>query len=214
MSEPGGFLAGVQTSADPGVRVVHDPVDVTGGQLGLSAVSDEVLCLTVLGLTMPPHEIAARLGLVPVGGFLHGAVWGQLHAHGEPWRVTVDVAPAPDAPDGLLYIGHVTDRHARRWSAALDGRTYRVVVFVEATHGLTEVDVRILRAALEGLEPVEQGPAPVDDDRPVVVLGPTREQLDATPAPLPPAGWYPDPADTAMQRWWDGVGWTHDLASS
>jgi hypothetical protein len=30
------------------------------------------------------------------------------------------------------------------------------------------------------------------------------------PAPreLPPAGWYPDPAGTPSQRWWDGVGWT------
>lgn len=24
----------------------------------------------------------------------------------------------------------------------------------------------------------------------------------------PSAGWYPDPADAAGQRWWDGVGWT------
>lgn len=28
------------------------------------------------------------------------------------------------------------------------------------------------------------------------------------PAPLPPPGWYPDPADPRGWRWWDGRGWT------
>jgi hypothetical protein len=27
-----------------------------------------------------------------------------------------------------------------------------------------------------------------------------------------PAGWYPDPAGTPQQRWWDGVQWTDQLA--
>ncbi|MDO7882351.1 DUF2510 domain-containing protein [Antiquaquibacter soli] len=26
--------------------------------------------------------------------------------------------------------------------------------------------------------------------------------------PLPPAGWYPDPAGTPRARWWDGTAWT------
>jgi hypothetical protein len=25
---------------------------------------------------------------------------------------------------------------------------------------------------------------------------------------LPPAGWYPDPADAGAERWWSGQGWT------
>ena len=33
---------------------------------------------------------------------------------------------------------------------------------------------------------------------------------DDTP-PLPPRGWYPDPAGSAAWRWWDGGRWTDDL---
>lgn len=29
---------------------------------------------------------------------------------------------------------------------------------------------------------------------------------------LPPAGWYPDPADDTVTRWWSGQGWTEYIA--
>jgi hypothetical protein len=32
--------------------------------------------------------------------------------------------------------------------------------------------------------------------------------------PHPPAGWYPDPAGTRAQRYWDGAAWTDQVSSS
>ena len=30
---------------------------------------------------------------------------------------------------------------------------------------------------------------------------------------LPAAGWYPDPQDGSLERWWDGQGWTTEVRS-
>ena len=34
------------------------------------------------------------------------------------------------------------------------------------------------------------------------------------PSVSSPAGWYPDPADTSVRRWWDGRRWTGRLAKA
>ena len=31
---------------------------------------------------------------------------------------------------------------------------------------------------------------------------------------MPPAGWYPDPADPRAMRWWSGEGWTEHVAAA
>lgn len=51
--------------------------------------------------------------------------------------------------------------------------------------------------APSGQGPSGQGAAPYDYQPP--------------PSSLPPAGWYPDPAGSAQERWWDGRGWSHHL---
>lgn len=35
-----------------------------------------------------------------------------------------------------------------------------------------------------------------------------------SPSPLPPPGWYADPAGTAGSRWWDGAAWTEHVRSA
>lgn len=36
-------------------------------------------------------------------------------------------------------------------------------------------------------------------------------EIASTAPEIAPFGWYPDPAGTAMLRWWDGSAWTDRL---
>jgi hypothetical protein len=46
------------------------------------------------------------------------------------------------------------------------------------------------------------------------VMAPTSFAGDTSPPPLPPAGWYPDPARGSSQRYWDGQRWTEQTTPS
>jgi hypothetical protein len=48
------------------------------------------------------------------------------------------------------------------------------------------------------------------DTRQLAPAAPARLAQQA-PAPTP-AGWYPDPHGQPVQRWWDGMQWTGDVA--
>lgn len=39
---------------------------------------------------------------------------------------------------------------------------------------------------------------------------PSSSATVAAPPPLPPSGWYPDPAGGSNQRYWDGLRWTEE----
>ena len=54
------------------------------------------------------------------------------------------------------------------------------------------------------------GPAQVGASDPPVA--PLPSAAAASPPPLPPAGWYADPAGGAGQRYWDGVRWTEQTS--
>jgi len=49
---------------------------------------------------------------------------------------------------------------------------------------------------------------------PMATWDPYAEAAGGRPPDLPPAGWYPDPAGTARERWWDGRGWSDHIRTA
>lgn len=192
--------APVAVTRDDAVRVEFGPldhrqIDATGGRLGLAASSLDVASLTLVGLTSTPAEVARALGLVETGGFVHGSRWGLLEPADGQWRVAMLTAEDPGATRSRIDVGRLSDRDVTRWAPLLDGRTFRIEVFVEATPGFSGIDARFVRGIVEGAV------APT-----TVLVAP--EDLDRLAGPPAPQGWYVDPADAAAYRWWDGTGWT------
>lgn len=172
-------------------------IDATGGALDLPVASLDVVSLTLVDLPRSPAELAQRLGLAESGGFLHGARWGVLAPVDGRWRVGILTAGDADASASRLDVGRLSDRDVERWAPLLDGRTLRVVVFVEATSVFAGIDARFRRDLLgaDGVPATGR-------------TGPTRDELDRAAPPSAPAQWYVDPADPAQLRYWDGAGWT------
>lgn len=187
---------------DPAVRVEFGPldhrqVDATGGRLGLAASSLDIASLTLVGLTSSPADVARALGLVESGGFVHGSRWGLLEPADGQWRVAMLTAGDPGATRSRIDVGRLSDRDVTRWGPLLDGRTFRIEVFVEATPGFAGIDARFVRGIVDGATPPT-----------TVLVAPSPEDLDRLAGPPAPPGWYVDPVDAAAYRWWDGAGWT------
>ena len=77
-----------------------------------------------------------------------------------------------------------------------------------------QLDLSILTNAGIGL--MEPPSAP--DRRGIAARGiestePQRVEPPPAAAPLPSAGWYPDPAGRLPHRWWDGTGWTDHVVN-
>jgi hypothetical protein len=65
-------------------------------------------------------------------------------------------------------------------------------------------------AQLLGNEP--HRPTALDSPNVEPIAQPAAIAATTASSPLPPAGWYPDGSDTAMQRYWDGTAWTQHTA--
>jgi hypothetical protein len=72
------------------------------------------------------------------------------------------------------------------------------------------VDVQRQPATLEHAvnELASAGQAHGASSEPGPLMAPASFVGDASPPPLPPAGWYPDPGGRSSQRYWDGQRWT------
>lgn len=69
-------------------------------------------------------------------------------------------------------------------------------------------------AAAFGFEPPEQNPAAHSPAAQYHEAQYHEAQYPAAQANIIPPGWYPDNADPALQRWWDGTRWTTHTAAA
>jgi hypothetical protein len=193
------------------VAVSYGPVfatapDVTGGVLALDALEPGVEYARIVDLVDSPDLLADALDLPWTRSFRHGFCWGLLVPEGSQVLVVVMGRDGPDLDGDGVVAGRLADEDVTRWAPLWGGRAVRVSVFVEATPGLDDLEVRFLpdvvgadvhdrppdvdvdsrgRVAAETpVDPVEPlaptNPKPAIDD----VTGPAPDVVTATePAP-------------------------------
>jgi hypothetical protein len=168
------------------------------GGLILSGGQGDVVSLKVVSLRMPASEVAQLSG-IPVGadGYRHAGRSALLMPVGDEWHVAALVTHADnpslfrhanDLPHAYL-VGRLSVRDVRQWQPTFGIRTLYVQLTIEARPGLEHLEV-LFHPSMLADEPTAASPTP-----------------EVKP-PLPPAGWYVDPADEHQWRWWDGALWS------
>src|SRR5215469_12964341 len=74
--------------------------------------------------------------------------------------------------------------------------------------GLTFEIPKAIAEEMASAVPVEAGPTPDP------IAPPIPSPASLANAPVPPPGWYPDPAGLNARRYWDGHAWTESVDQS
>ena len=187
------------TDAQPAPQQVNiEVVDAKGPGRALLDGRPDIAYLRVVEAS--PQDAAELAGLVQRDGWVRGIRDGVLMPQGADCRVFMLVQRTDnptlygrkdDDTPKAIDVGRVAKADLRKWAQAFAGRSISVAVYVDATPGL------------EGTIEVRFYPARLAEDFEV----PTAPEEPAPP-PLPPAGWYDDPGNLTVLRWWDGSAWT------
>ncbi len=172
----------------------------TSGKI-LSAGQPDVESLKVVSLRIPAVQVAELCGIsVGADGFRHSGRSALVMPVGDEWHVAVLVTRsenpalfhrADQLPHAYL-VGRLSVRDVRLWQGEFAQRNLYVQLTVEATPGLEHLEVLFHPSIL------------ADEPTPAV----TAPAAPEVKPPLPPAGWYADPADEHQWRWWDGSRWS------
>jgi hypothetical protein len=164
----------------------------------LSAGQPDVESLKVVSLRVPAVQVAELCGISVGGdGYRHAGRSALLMPVGDEWHVAVLVKQsenptlfhrAEQLPHAYL-VGRLSVADVRLWQGKFAHRNFFVQLTIEATPGLEHLEV-LFHPSMLADEPTAASPTP-----------------EVKP-PLPPAGWYVDPADEHQWRWWDGARWS------